>query len=42
MFRDAWIEFWASAYLFKFTNQLVPKNVTQAPNFLFGAAKKFS
>ena len=29
------IEFWASAYLFKFIDQWAPRNVAPAPNFLF-------
>ena len=37
LFWDAWIKFWASAYLFKFIDQLATKNMTQALDFLFGA-----
>ena len=40
MFWDAWIKFWASAYLFKFIDQLATKNMTQALDFLFGGCQK--
>ena len=43
MFWDAWIKFWAPAYYnFKFIDQLATKNMTQALDFLFEVAKKFS